>query len=69
MNFQFIFDFNTNRVISLALNVLKSSLINVDGKPFRARNLLNANDKLSDGSVGTNSGWVLRVAAQVKIRI
>ena len=69
MNFQFIFDFNTNRVISLASNVLKLSVINVDGKPFHARNLLNANNKLSDDSVGTTSRWVLRVAAQVKIRI
>ena len=69
MNFQFIFDFNANRLISLALNVLKLSLINVAGKPFHATNLLSSNNKLSDDSVGTNSRWVLRVAAQVKIRI
>ena len=69
MNFQFIFDFNANRLISLPLNVLKLSLTNVDGKPFHATNLLNANNKLSDDSVGTNSRWVLRVASQVEIRI
>ena len=53
----------------MALNVLKLLLINVEGKPFRATNLLTASNKLSDDSVGTNSRWVLRVAAQVKIRI
>ena len=31
MNFQFIFNFKANRLISLALNVLKLLLINVEG--------------------------------------
>ena len=30
---------------------------------------VNANNKLYDDSVGTNSRWVLHVVAQVKIRI
>ena len=68
MNFQFIFNFKANRLISLVLNVLKLAFINVKGKSFRATNLLNAYNKLSDNSV-TNSRWVLPVAAQVKIRI
>ena len=69
MNFRFIFNFKANRLISLVLNVLKLSLINVKDKPFRAANLLNANNKLSEDAVGTNSRWVLLVAAQVKTRI
>ena len=69
MNFQFVCNFKENRLISLALNVLKLSLINVEGKLFPATSLLNANNKLSDDSVGTRSRWVLAVGAQAKIRI
>ena len=69
MNFQVIFDFNANCLISLALKVIKLSLINVDGETCRATNLFHANNKLSDDSVGTNSRWILHVTAQVKIRV
>ena len=61
MNFQFVCNFKENRLISLALNVLKLSLINVEGKLFRATSLRNANNKLSDDSVSTSSRWVLPV--------
>ena len=44
-------------------------IIIVESKPFRSTNILNANNKLSNDSVGTNSRWVLCVATQVKIRI
>ena len=33
----------------------------------RATDLLNAKNKLSEDSVGTNSRWALRVAANVEI--
>ena len=67
MNFKFTF--KENCLISLALNDLKLSLINIEGKPFCAANLLNANNRFSDDSVGTSSRWILQVAAQAKIRI
>ena len=34
-------------------------------EPFCTANLLKTSNKLSDDAVGTNSRWLLRVAAQV----